>query len=464
MRGRFVVFLMIVAIWWACEDPNTLSVSRVFSGNNLQTIYSDTFSVFTSTVQMDSFITSGSNTILLGRYNDDRLGHVSASSYFQLSYTGSFVQDYTSFFDSAVMVFPYDHTHTVTGDTTKLMTIKGYEVTEQILLRPPPFAGGIKLSAFNYGNGLYSNSTFTHSSTPIFSGTVKLFPHTDSLSIRMPDSYFRRWFLLSKHDSASHYFSNSSNFVNSFFQGMYIEADASTESCVAGFVASSTSSSSSSNNSSKPRNFKLRFYYKKLSNGFLQPTHQDFTIYNSSLQFNNITYDRSGTQLSSLQPNEGISSRLTDDVSFVQAGTGLATRLYFPSVKTFFYNNPGLTLNAAYLYVYPEAGTYPKNTLPPRQLQLYMTDNSNIPLSALQVGGLATISYDLQYGINTQYTFDLFTYLFGQIKTGDNFITPLLLVPGGSNMGTNVQRLYLGDRIHPNTKIQLKIFYSYAQK
>ena len=118
-------------------------------------------------------------------------------------------------------------------------------------------------------------------------------------------------------------------------------------------------------------------------------------------------------------------------------------------------------MNAAYLVVNPEDGTYPKNLLPPKQLQLYTTDNTNIPLSALQ-GGSATISYDYQYGLNTQYTFNIYSYLFAQTKSGTDFITPLLLVSGG-NLASSAQRLYLGDRIHPNTKIQLKIFYSYAQ-
>jgi hypothetical protein len=461
MRGRFVVFLVIVSIALACEDPNTLAVSRVFSGNNLQTIYSDTFSVFTSTVQLDSFISSGTGTILLGRYRDDRLGLVSASSYFQICYSGSFTQAYTSVFDSAVVVFPYNHL--VTGDTTKLMTIKGYEVKETLQLRTPPIGSGIKLSYLNSGYGLYSNSTFAYSADPIFSGTVKLFPHTDTLSIRVPDSFGRKWFLMAKHDSANHYFDNPTRFVNSFFQGLYVEADASTEACVAGFVVNDNSNNSSSSSNKKTRNFKLRFYYKVLSNGFLRQTHQDFVVYNPILQYNNIQYDRSGTKLSSLQPNGGISSRLTDEASYVQAGTGLATKLDFPSVKAFFYNNPAVTLNAAYLYVYPEAGSYPRNTLPPKTLQLYTTDASNIPLVPLPSGGSSTITYDLQYGLNTQYTFDLFTYLYGQTKASQNLVTPLLLTAGGS-LGTNAQRLYLGDRVHPNTKIQLKLFYSNAQK
>src|SRR6267154_2379440 len=158
MRGRFVIFLMIVTVAMACEDPNTLAVSRVFSGNNLQTIFSDTFSVFTSTVQLDTFLTNNTGTMLIGRYKDDRLGQVSASTYFQINPANSFVPDYRSYFDSLVMVFHYNHTFS--GGSTKPMTINGYRVTEEMVVRKQPI-GTIKLSAFNYGDGFFSSSSFS---------------------------------------------------------------------------------------------------------------------------------------------------------------------------------------------------------------------------------------------------------------------------------------------------------------
>lgn len=443
MRGRFVIFLVIVTVAMACEDPNTLTVSRVFSGNNLQTIYSDTFSVFTSTVQLDTFLTNNTKTMLIGRYNDDRLGQVSSSTYFQIGPANSFIPDFRSNFDSLVMVFHYNHTFS--GDSTKPLKINGYRLTEQMVIRKQPY-GSIKLSAFNYADGFFSSSSFSQAPDTLFSGTIKkLYPHTDSVSLRMPDKLGALWFRLAQLDSG-HIFSNPGIFVNTFFNGLHLEADASTQSCVVGFDV---------------EKFKVRMYYKKFVNNLLRQTHQDFNVYSSLYQFNNIKYDRTGTILSALQPYKGISSVLTNDVTYVQAGTGLVTRLDFPSVKSFFANQPNVILNAAYLVVSPEQGTYPKNTLPPKQLQLYATDATNIPLSSIP-GGAAAISYDYQYGQNTNYTFQIYSFLFGQIKSGTNFITPLFLTPGG-NLGDNIQRLYLGDRVHPNTKIQLKIYYSYAQ-
>jgi hypothetical protein len=433
---------MIVAVLtWTCEDPTTLSVSRTFSGNNLQTIFSDTFSVVTSTVQMDTFLTNNTGTVLLGNYNDDRLGKVSASSYFAISPSGNFQPDYRSYFDSAVLVMNYNHSFT--GDTTKLLKFNAYQLTEPMVVRLQP-AGSIKLSVFNLGTGFFSSSSFDHSPTPLFSGSTKIFPHTDSVSFRIPDKLGANWFRLAQLDSA-HIFSISSNFVNSFFYGLYLEPDPSTPSAVVGFDA---------------KKLKIRIYYKKSQGDLLKRTFQDFTITSQTYQFNHIETDRSGTALSGIQPGKGISSLVTGNVSYLQAGTGLVTRLDFPSVKSFFANQPSYIINGASLIVQPEQGTYPKNFLPPSQIQLYTTDQSNIPISSI-TGGTAGISYDFEFGTNTQYSFSLFQYIFGQVKSGTNYISPVLLAASGSQ-GSNVKRLYLGDRFHQNTKIKLQILYSHV--
>jgi hypothetical protein len=148
-------------------------------------------------------------------------------------------------------------------------------------------------------------------------------------------------------------------------------------------------------------------------------------------------------------------------MAFVQSGTGLVTRLDFPSVKDFFSINNGVILNAAYLEIYPVRGSYTKDFLALSSLQLYSTDISNLPLSAVTNGGLAPINYDLEFGANTVYRYQLFPFLFGQIKSSANFITPLIVGPSGSQ-GSSLQRVYLGDRFYPETKIKLKLYYSYA--
>jgi len=81
--------------------------------------------------------------------------------------------------------------------------------------------------------------------------------------------------------------------------------------------------------------------------------------------------------------------------------------------------------------VTPEQGTYPKNLLPPKLLQLYATDATNIPLSSIS-GGSAAIVYDYQYGLNTGYTFQVYSYLFGQINRGPTILLPCYSRPAAT--------------------------------
>jgi len=443
MRGwQFSLSILSIAavFGWSCEDPNTLAVSKVFSNNNLETIYSDTFSVVTSTVQLDTFLTGNTGTVLLGRYHDNQLGTVSSSSYFQLSYSYPFQPTFQSYFDSMVLVLFYNKTFS--GDTTQTLKLNGYQVLEDIIPRRVPI-GSVQLSAFGNYNGFFSSTQFAHSSSPIFSKSVKLFPHRDTVTLRLPDSYGANWFRLAQIDSGN-IFSRPDIFSYAFFKGLYVAPDPSSTASVAGFTTSK---------------LRLRIYYRKLVNGLLRNTHYDFMV-NGGFQFNNIQYDRSGTLLSSLQPNKSISTTLTNNTGYVQAGTGLVTRLDFPSVKSFFSNNHNVLLNAAYLTVSPEPGSFPLNLLPPSTLQLYATDQTNVPIVTFG-GANAAIVYDNIYGINTHYLFTLYSYFFGQIKSSTNYITPVFITPGGS-LGGNVQRVFIADRFQGYSRIKLQLYYTYV--
>lgn len=440
MRGR-LLFLMIVALFFACEDPTTLPVSKVFNGNKLQTAYIDTFSVVTSTVQLDTVLTNNTNTMLLGRYHDDQLGFVSSSTYFQLGYSGTFVPDIRSKFDSIALILPYNRTYT--GDTTNAVNIRVYQLTQQMQTRLLPSTPDIKTSVFNNASGFYNSSKVNYNPTPIVSASVKFTPHRDSVYIKMPKAFGAHWFSLAQQDSGK-LFSNVVNFVTKYFYGLHIDVDPSTNACVLGF---------------KANKMKIRLYYRQLNGDILKAVHTDFVMVNPGYQFNHIEYDRSGTLLAGSQVLQPISTRSTNNVGYVQAGTGLVTRLDFPSLKSFFSINNGIVLSAAYLDINPVKGSYATNLLPPTSLALYATDGSNMPLSS--IGASSSITYDREFGVNTYYRYQLFSYIFGELKSSRGYVTPLILAPAG-NQGSSVQRLYLGDRFHPETKIKLKIYYTYV--
>ena len=450
MRGRFL-FLVIVSLFiWSCEDPTTLSVSKVFSNNKLQTVYLDTFSVFTSTVQLDSFLTNGTGTVLVGKYLDDQLGVVSSSSYFQVGYSSTFAPESYATLDSATLILPYNQNYS--GDTSKTVKLNAYQLTEAMRVRVLPDISDLKISAFNgnlnnLGSGFFSSSEIKHASSPFVSATVKFTPHQKPLTIRLPDAFALKWFNLAKSDSGQ-FFTIMKNFTDYFFQGMHLEIDAANpNACIAGFNVSG---------------IKMRFYYKKLVGDIFQQTSFDFGVTNTGYQFNHIEYDRSGTALASMQKLQTVPSSLTGNVSYVQAGTGLVTRLDFPSLKNFFLINNGIIINSAFLEIQPVRGSYPRNTLPPSTLQLYSTDNSNMPLRIQSEIPGAGLLYDYEFGLNTVYRFQLFPYLFGQLKSNKDYVASLILAPVIGHQGDNVQRAYLGDRFYPDNKIKLKIYYTYS--
>jgi hypothetical protein len=444
---------MIIVALFSCEDPTTLPVSKVFNGNRLQTSYVDTFSVMTSTVQLDSVLTSGSGSVLVGRYNDQELGYVAASSYFQVGYNSpAFRPDVRFLFDSIALLLHYNHTFS--GDTTKAVTVNIHQVSEPIQTKlPPVITGDVKLSVFGSLAGFFNTTKFKYKSVPITSKSIKFTPHSDSLRIRLPDAFGAKWFKLAQAivDSAGT-FTNVSNFTYYYFNGIYLTADPSTDACVVGF---------------KTNPMSVRIYYRKLVGDFYQPTHTDFVItdgrgFNLN-QFNHIEYDRSGTKLAGAPVLKTVSSSATDNMAFVQSGTGLVARLDFPSLKGFFTASNGIILSAAYLDIYPVRGSYPQNFLPPSSLTLYTTDGSNIPLVSVGAsnGGVANINYDHEYGVNTFYRYQIFPFVFSQLKASTNYFTPLILAPSTSQ-GGSVQRLYFGDRFNPGNKIKLNIFYTYA--
>lgn len=450
MRGRFFLLVMVV-LFLSCEDPTTLPVSRIFSGNKLQTAFVDTFSVITSTVQLDSVQTNGTGSLLLGKYHDTDLGAVASSAYFQLGFTGTFTpkKNFTSY-DSIALIMHYDHSYT--GDTTQAVKFNLYQLKEQMLVRLLPRISFLQTSVFNANDGFYNNTTFEHASTPIASISFYPRPHRDSLFVRLPDSFGSNLFQIAQSDTAqaSQLFTDASKFVSRLMWGMYMETDPTTSASVIGFKAS---------------NLTIRLYYKESNGDVFKRSRFDFTIYpNAGYQFNHIDFDRSGTASAlAAQPKfKALSSDKTNNKTYIQAGTGLVTRIEFPSLRNFFQLNNNVIINAAYLDVQPVRGSYPITLLPPSSLQLYDTDNSNIPFIT-SLAGNATIVYDYDYGLNTVYRFQIFPYLLGQLKNNSDHITPLILAPvGPQSQGSNVKRVYLGDRFYTDSKIKLKIFYSYA--
>jgi len=459
MAKYFVVLTIIFGAycWIGCEDPGILKADENFSKSSLRTVFVDTFSIISSTILIDSLPTSGTGQLLVGRYQDAFLGKVSASSFFQIGYQTIFSPGQISTYDSIGLVLPYSRYYY--GDTTKAITINVHELSRvNKLTLPLPYRTGEDNSFFvsPFQPALYNSSTVSFEPTPITSVAVKFSPRRDSLYIALPLSFGQNWFDLAKAGALSgvstSYFSNSSSFITDFFNGIYLTTDGNSDAAIAGFIGSKA---------------KIRLYYKRVINDILQPTYFDFPIVNAAAQFNNIQSDRSATPLASLVRSQAISSKLTSNSTFVQSGVGLATKIEFPSVKSFFLKQNFILIDAT-LEVIPLENSYSRVFRVPNTLALFTTDATNVILNRLPPFDRsnflsANIAYDFEYGVNTKYVFPMVNYLSSELTNPSSQLTPIVIASVIPSFFSEVNRVVIGDQNNSRHKIKLKIYYSYAQ-
>ena len=126
----------------ACEDPQEIG-SEVFS-QDIGVLYTDTLTVDASTVLLDSILTSGTSSLLVGRTTDPSLGSVEANSYFHIVPFDTLYSTvdtagrknvkwirFPSKVDSIRFFLPYNFYQ---GDTNQRQTIKLIQLAENAVL------------------------------------------------------------------------------------------------------------------------------------------------------------------------------------------------------------------------------------------------------------------------------------------------------------------------------------------
>jgi hypothetical protein len=213
----------------------------------------------------------------------------------------------------------------------------------------------------------------------------------------------------------------------------------------------------------------LRIHYYK---SFIvnDTTSIDLAFTSSHNQFNQIkTIYKKGSKLFRDTANKSkiiISSDATDHCAYMQAGTGLAVRIEFPNIKDLLMQSKYFKILRAELVIKPVLKTYSDTFPVPSSMYLYTTDENNTFGSALKnsestamTGSLFT---DLFYPINTCYTYDVSSYINSLIYYENTSKPGLLLI--NPDFYSTLNRLVIGDRMHPENNISLKIYYlNYAK-
>lgn len=509
MHLRYLlVILGIGFLLGGCGKKDTVGLFTSSDLNNLSVAFVDTFTVKTSTVSLDSLPTFGAknnSTILLGQYKDPVLGTVRAQPYFQLSLNGSF--DLSSqigiSYDSIALVMYYNSTaldamkspqanysssyYPYGGDTSVTQTFSLYELSQKFSLskvKNQPSMTGLPLPYFyaintigtyedNTGSQtgyLFNTSSFAYNPATFLTSTrVRPSPRSkqirtysdkktqanDSIVFRLPDSLGRKWFNYAVNKDSRFQPGASGapdgNFVN-YFKGLTI-VPGNTNGAVLSF---------------DPRYSHVRLYYKVPVNGTITRLYKEFPItlpaVNPTL-FNHISVDRTGTILQGIKPFVAIPSEKTNNLTYVQAGTGLMTRVEFPYLHTFITNHPGLVINRAELQILTGFNSATSATPTPPAMLLYLTDRTNIPLSVLNqdFSTQPQVSYFYTNPAVTQvgfYKYFLVQYVGALLNRTEYTGTALLMGFPETAMENSVQRVALGNQMNNASRIRLRIYYS----
>lgn len=434
----------------ACvNDPNTLGLSNSTFSSDYGVVVVDTITVNASSVLLDSFPTSNTGVLLVGGYDDARLGRIRAEGYLQLT-TGSVSSITTdAVFDSLVLIAHYN-TYSY-GDTTLTPTFEVRRLVQpfQTWTLPQFWVNENQYSSLYTANSKFNGSAMRTDGQPLGMRSIAIRPNSkDSIMIRLNDDLGKEWLRLAKENATE--VTDANSFLD-YFKGIQLSVLSGTGGSVIGV---------------KTENLKIRLYYRSYGGSDrLVERHVDFPYSAGLFSFTRFVADRTGTPLSSLslQSND-ISAANTDNMAFLQSGTGVVTKITFPYLTRLLRLTNVLLVNQAQLIIEPIKGSYSKTHPLPSSLTLYNTDKSNLPrervyanfnTSAYQT---ASISFDDEFDTSTGYLFTVTQLVQNLLSTDASTDRGLLIMPPTEEMNTTVNRAYFG--AGGDYRVRLKIWYT----
>lgn len=426
---RYIIIGLIIISSLSCSNEEnkdfTFQIGDDFVGTTTKAYFIDTLTVKAATFQFDSLVVSNANRLLIGAYNDPVFGKVSSKSFVQLRNT-IYDIDEDAVYDSIALILTPDKYFY--NDTIPIQQFKVFKVLDDI-----------KPDEDNY----YNTTNFSYNPSPI---AVKDFFATpkkkDSLEIKINDDYGLALFNKLKDNDIN----NSDDFLDDY-KGVLIAANNDSNTTVLGF----------SNNSF------IRLYYT-LDDNDDEPEEKtiDFT-FNLSNTFNQISSDKTGTYFETIVDQETLlPSTETNNSFFIQAGTGILTRLDIPHLKTLNdISSQGVVVDARLKFTLKE-NTYSDNLYTRDSLQVYITDNKSNILTNLTYDGTTPIMSSIE---NDNSEFDTDVYVidikpFISLKQSETYEEYFLAIYP-QNFNNSVDRyIFNGNGAPDDMQIKLELTYA----
>lgn len=334
------LFLITAILLTTCKkEENELGLNLQPPGDKLNVKYSDTTTVVAYSQIADSVKTDETSVSLLGSILDPVFGRTTASFYTQFRLSlAAFDFGTTPYPDSLVLTLDYN---AIYGDSTSPMTVKVYELEDQLFIDSSYFSNESKAVK----STLLANYTFTPNLTDslvIEGDTVA--PHLRINLTSLTDELAMKLINVPPDTMAS-----NSSFLN-YFHGLYIEAqNAATGGSIVYLDLMSVVTGLS------------MYYHNALSDSL----RFDYVINSACARFGNFTHDYTlGDPAFKAQVLQKDTS-LGKNVCYVQSLGGIKTSLRFPHIKDY-YANGKIAVNEARFFLYandPESEFAPASTL-----------------------------------------------------------------------------------------------------
>lgn len=420
--------LVLIGLFSCNSEDEDLTLGANFVDNSTKFIQVDTFSIEFSTIIVDSLTTSATGILLAGYHEDGDFGKINSNSFFQIGLPTQTNIDIEvdDRFDSLTLVLPYSSYYY--GDTNVIQEINIYRLKEKL----------VNTDVTNY----YNTSKIELFDDPI--GKFNYFPKPNrdsTIEIRIDDLLGEDLFNKMKYNEEE---VSSSEEFEEYIYGFAIIPNQIQSSAIIGFAGS---------------DIKFNLYSSRIDEEIEEIIYQ-FPSTDLTYQFNQINIDRIGTVLESLtSQSDELKSTLLNNKSYVQAGTGVLTKIRFPNLNCMLFDEDQLILSIE-LIIKPDIVSYDGNF--PESLSLYETNKYN-DLEITSEDKFVTVSsfnLDEMYHLDTYYTFDITNFLQEQIDDGyiDNDRC-LLLTVEYSEFNTTMDRFIANTSNDPENKPRLKITY-----
>jgi hypothetical protein len=438
-----LLFIIGPIVYSSCRDENTTVGSKWFDSSfkNYQT---DTCTVLLSTALSDSLATSGDTVSQIGHYYDTTRGAIDASFYSEYKVTNVRIDN--------------DKHYVFDSITVRLKSSGDY--LGDTLAGPQEIAvHKLKESVEMDNNGyLYNRSNIPYEETPLTTFLYSPRPSQKNkyIEARLPDEFGLDWYNRMRDGEKR---LQEQTYFRDYFKGLVFKPSSkSTNNNISGFQVNDSS-------------FVIVLYYHDVTNtpagkcAFFTP--------NTTLNFNKVNFDRTGTPLEALKPgiNNALTSDKTGHIAHLQGLTGLYVMIDFPHLNDLNAEGEMVSIEKAYLQLFPVKYSYDDANPLPDKIQLYTTDDNGVTKdviynssgSSVQTGSLVI---DDITNLNTYYTFDITSFMQGILGTGGQSKQKLKLLLPDRTFFSSCDGLLLGDmKYSDNNRVKLTLLYkTYNEK